>query len=333
MAKPEISVIVPIYNVEKYLDKCVRSIQRQTFSDIEIILVDDGSTDRCGVMCDIYEKEDDRIHVIHKENGGLSAARNAGIKAARGKYIGFVDSDDYIAPDMYEILLRLIVFEDVDIAICGTYDCYANSEYISDKVKLSDDIEPYYIVDSYQAIQLVLESNVISVSACSKLYKTEVFANIQFPVGKVAEDAHIMIHLMDHAKKIAITEVKKYYYIHHEGTITTKMYHPQILNMIEAWGNNLVFIQRKYPALILQAESRYYWSIFYVLDRMMVSIDNSDPKKKRELIKEIRFNIKKILNNPFFQKSRKIAAILLMIHEKLYKICVWIYWKKLQLIQ
>ena len=103
--------------------------------------------------------------------------------------------------------------------------------------------------------------------------------------------------------------------------------------MIEAWGNNLVFIQRKYPALILQAESRYYWSIFYVLDRMMVSIDNSDPKKKRELIKEIRFNIKKILNNPFFQKSRKIAAILLMIHEKLYKICVWIYWKKLQLIQ
>lgn len=330
MAKPKISVIVPIYNVEKYLDKCVRSIQRQDFSDIEIILVDDGSPDRCGVMCDAYEKEDDRIHVIHKKNGGLSAARNAGIRAARGKYIGFVDSDDYIAPDMYEILYQIIVIEGADIAVCGICDCFADSEHKSGKVNMSNDAQSHYVVDSYEAIRRTLES---SASACNKLYKADLFSNIQFPVGKVAEDAHIMIRLLDYAKKIAITEAEKYYYIHHEGTITTKMYHPQILSVIEAWGNNLDFIQRKYPALILQAECRYYWSIFYVLDRMMVSTDNSDPKKKKELIKKIRFNIKKILNNPFFQKSRKIATILLMIHEKLYKICVRIYWKKLQLIQ
>ena len=101
---PEISIIVPVYKVEKYLDTCVRSILAQTFTDFELILVDDGSPDQCGALCDAYAVEDSRIVVIHKENGGLSSARNAGIEAARGTYIGFVDSDDYIAPDMYSFL-------------------------------------------------------------------------------------------------------------------------------------------------------------------------------------------------------------------------------------
>lgn len=101
---PEISIIVPVYKVEKYLDTCVRSILAQTFTDFELILVDDGSPDGCGALCDAYAKEDPRVSVLHKKNGGLSSARNVGIEAAGGKYIGFVDSDDYIAPDMYGFL-------------------------------------------------------------------------------------------------------------------------------------------------------------------------------------------------------------------------------------
>ena len=121
---PKISIIVPVYNVEKYLEKCVRSILAQTFTDFELILVDDGSPDSSGAMCDQFAEQDQRVKVIHKENGGLSDARNAGIEIATGEYLGFVDSDDYIADDMYELLYTNIVKEDADLSICGIYDVY-----------------------------------------------------------------------------------------------------------------------------------------------------------------------------------------------------------------
>ena len=121
---PKISIIVPIYNVEKYLDKCVSSILNQTFTDFELLLVDDGSPDRCGEMCDEYAKKDSRVKVIHRKNGGLSAARNSGIDAACGKYIGFIDSDDYIEENMYEHLYDVITKYDADIACGGIFDTY-----------------------------------------------------------------------------------------------------------------------------------------------------------------------------------------------------------------
>lgn len=125
MAVPEISIIVPVYNVEKYLDKCVNSILNQTFQDFELILVDDGSPDNCGEMCDDYAARDKRVTVIHQVNGGLSAARNAGIEIAKGRYLGFVDSDDYIAEDMYELLYNNLKNEDADLATVGFLDVYA----------------------------------------------------------------------------------------------------------------------------------------------------------------------------------------------------------------
>ncbi|HDV0860284.1 TPA: glycosyltransferase, partial [Enterococcus faecalis] len=125
---PKISIIVPVYNVEKYLEKCVRSILAQTFTDFELILVDDGSPDSSGAMCDQFAEQDQRVKVIHKENGGLSDARNAGIEIATGEYLGFVDSDDYIADDMYELLYTNIVKEDADLSICGIYDVYEGKE-------------------------------------------------------------------------------------------------------------------------------------------------------------------------------------------------------------
>ncbi len=124
----EISIIVPVYKVEPYLRKCVDSILAQTFTDFEVILVDDGSPDNSGKICDEYASKDSRVRVIHKENGGLSSARNAGIDVARGKYLGFVDSDDYIEKDMYELLYDNIVKEQADLSICGIYDIYAGKK-------------------------------------------------------------------------------------------------------------------------------------------------------------------------------------------------------------
>jgi glycosyltransferase involved in cell wall biosynthesis len=125
--QPEISIIVPVYNVEKYLEKCLKSILHQIFSDFELILIDDGSTDSSGRICDEYLKRDSRIKVFHKENGGLSSARNYGIEKSTGKYIGFVDSDDYIAKDMYEVLYNNLQRENADVSMCGNYDVWGAS--------------------------------------------------------------------------------------------------------------------------------------------------------------------------------------------------------------
>ena len=148
---PKISIIVPVYNVEKYLEKCVRSILAQTFTDFELILVDDGSPDSSGAMCDQFAEQDQRVKVIHKENGGLSDARNAGIEIATGEYLGFVDSDDYIADDMYELLYTNIVKEDADLSICGIYDVYEGKEPVEKQ-------QQYIVLDKVAAMKMILEA-------------------------------------------------------------------------------------------------------------------------------------------------------------------------------
>ncbi|EGO6689884.1 glycosyltransferase, partial [Enterococcus faecalis] len=163
---PKISIIVPVYNVEKYLEKCVRSILAQTFTDFELILVDDGSPDSSGAMCDQFAEQDQRVKVIHKENGGLSDARNAGIEIATGEYLGFVDSDDYIADDMYELLYTNIVKEDADLSICGIYDVYEGKEPVEKQ-------QQYIVLDKVAAMKMILEAKVVSVHAVNKLYKKE----------------------------------------------------------------------------------------------------------------------------------------------------------------
>ncbi|MFR2551722.1 MAG: glycosyltransferase [Clostridioides difficile] len=145
---PKISIIVPVYNVEKYLEKCVRSILAQTFTDFELILVDDGSLDSSGAMCDQFAEQDQRVKVIHKENGGLSDARNAGIELATGEYLGFVDSDDYIADDMYELLYTNIVKEDADLSICGIYDVYEGKEPVEKQ-------QQYIVLDKVAAMKMI----------------------------------------------------------------------------------------------------------------------------------------------------------------------------------
>lgn len=158
---PKISIIVPVYNVEKYLEKCVRSILAQTFTDFELILVDDGSPDSSGAMCDQFAKQDERVKVIHKENGGLSDARNAGIEIATGEYLGFIDSDDYIADDMYELLYTNIVKEDADLSICGIYDVYEGKEPVEKQ-------QQYIVLDKVAAMKMILEAKVVSVHAVNK---------------------------------------------------------------------------------------------------------------------------------------------------------------------
>ena len=209
----KISVIVPIYKVEKYLKRCVDSIINQTYKNLEIILVDDGSPDNCGRICDEYAKTDDRIRVIHKENGGLSDARNAGIDIASGEYLSFIDSDDWVDENFINLLYKNIVENDADIAITGITCVY------------DDKSEDMYIpaqgcINNIRALELLNETGyVYMVVACNKLYKKKMFDNIRYPKGRINEDELVIHKIFYEADKICLLTDKNYYYYQRTDSI------------------------------------------------------------------------------------------------------------------
>ena len=236
-----ISVIVPVYNVEEYLTKCVESIIVQTYSNIEIILVDDGSPDRCGQICDEFSTKDSRIIVIHKENGGLSDARNVGIKVSKGNYIIFIDSDDYIAPEFVESLYKSIIDNNADLAICNLLcvdemgvplqsfdECSPVQDEVISSVDLMDRISHnlngwYYVV------------------AWNKIYKRELFKSILFPVGKINEDEFIIHKVLHNCKTVSCISKPLYFYVQRSSSIMNKPYTVKRLDIIEAFLERISF--------------------------------------------------------------------------------------------
>ena len=204
---PKISIIVPIYNVEKYLTNCIDSILNQTFKDFELILVNDGSTDNSFEICKHYKDIDDRICIIDKKNGGLSSARNAGLDIAKGEYIGFVDSDDYIHPQMYELLYNQIIKNKADISMCEFKKVSEfNKKELSDKVILNQEVE---ILNNKEAVfKLGENGSVTYVIACNKLYKKSLFNNIKFKEGIIHEDEYIIHRLLYQVKTLVYIKEK-----------------------------------------------------------------------------------------------------------------------------
>lgn len=213
--KPLISVIVPIYKVEEYLERCVDSILTQTYSNLEIILVDDGSPDNCGHICDKYAETDERVRVIHQENGGLPAARNAGLNVATGEYIGFVDSDDFIEAKMFEVLLNCLLENKVDIVQCGITNSEAK-EYVNNA-----DIHELLICNQKEAIIHLLSSDeVVTCSVWNKLYKAELFSQLRFPNVR-SEDFGLNYYMFKRISKIAVIDTPLYHYVLRGNSITT----------------------------------------------------------------------------------------------------------------
>ncbi len=211
-----ISVIVPIYNVEQYLNECIESIVNQTYKNLEIILVDDGSPDNCAKICDNWKERDYRIKVIHKKNGGLSDARNAGLDIARGDFISFIDSDDWIDLKMYEILLDVILKENAEICACGIMECLT-SGYRKVKVeKINGSNEQIY--------KMLYNDTIYPVSAWNKLYRKECWSSLRFPIGKICEDAFTTYKLIDQASKIVQIDAPLYFYRIRENSIMTSSF-------------------------------------------------------------------------------------------------------------
>ncbi len=294
-----ISVVIPVYNVEKYIDKCVDSIINQTYKNLEIILVDDGSTDRSGQKCDEWAKIDSRIKVLHKQNGGLSDARNYGIKEANGVYIGFVDSDDYVDLEMYDILLSNLKKFDADISVCSRVIVPENSN--QQGIKLNEPL----CFSSRDMIKDLFVSNKYTLHAAwDKLYKRELFLNIEFPVGRLFEDAAIMYKVFESASKIVTTKAQLYYYVQRYGSISNCDYNSKkVMHQFENRMNAIEYYKSNDNELMNCAivwNLRFVISLWYEAYENDVNLAN---KMHRYTKKNFNFKIIKYLSLKSFVKS------------------------------
>lgn len=230
----KISVIVPVYNVEQYIGKCIDSILNQTYRKIEVLLIDDGSTDGCGELCDRYARQDDRVIVHHKGNEGLSEARNTGMRLAGGDYIAFIDGDDYIEPDMLEVLYQRLQQDKTDLAICNFLCVNMAGEPIAElnkELPIQDEV-----ISGEEAFErLAAEKYWYYVTAWNKLYRKETLEGIQFPKGKIHEDEFVAHCVLDRCCSVSCVSKALYRYVQRENSITKQTFSVRRLDGIEAF--------------------------------------------------------------------------------------------------
>lgn len=276
---PLISVIIPVYQVEPYLDKCVRSIVEQTYTNLEIILVDDGSPDRCGEICDEWAARDRRIQVIHKENGGAGLARNVALDKANGELIGFVDSDDYIAPDMYSRLYELIA-DGADIAECDYQEIYDDSALFS---KTKGDVTEY---TPSQAMNLHINEMAFRQLIWNKLYKQEVIGNTRFPVGTTIDDEFFTYIPLGRARKLARTSSCLYAYRQQPNSIMHQPFSLKRLQGIQAKTIRLDYIREYMPELTKEGEVDLFFSCLYFMQSSLRWLDGQELELARTFIRK-----------------------------------------------
>lgn len=313
-----LSVIIPIYNVEQYLDRCMESIVNQTYKNLEIIMVDDGSPDNCPKLCDEWAKRDNRIIVIHKQNGGLSDARNMGLSIATGEYIAFVDSDDFVDLDMYRTMIEALERTDSDISTCGRY-LYRNGE-ISERYTSCKEM----LLTATQAICELLRGGLIEEAAWDKVYKKDLFNGIVFPVGEINEDLPIMPHLFERANKIVCTGKPFYYYCANTGSITHEPYDEKKRIVIKHIKEVSNYIENKYPELkgaVGEFQGRYSGSFLIIFNQNndLKKIYKDDYQFYKSLCKRNFINLLKSSKRTKKQKI-ELTCILLGIYRPIWKL-------------
>lgn len=275
----KISVIVPIYKVENYLYRCIDSLLEQTFSDFELILVDDGSPDDCPKICDEYEKKDNRVKVLHKENGGLSDARNAGLNIATGEYVAFVDSDDWVASDYLEVLFRTITREKADICECEVVRTNGRNEI----PKYSEIINVYSQQD---ALELLIQEKVFHQYVWNKLYRRSVLAGISFPKGKINEDEFWTYQVFGKADLVVSINQPLYYYYQRDDSIMGREYDIKRLHAIEAKKLRQRYIELFFPKLERIAKINFWGSCIYAGQMSLLHFNKKDKENAKKILKD-----------------------------------------------
>ena len=271
-----VSVIIPVYNVEQYLDRCILSVVNQSYKNLEILLIDDGSKDSCPQMCDKWAQKDERIKVIHKENGGLSDARNVGVDVAQGEYIAFVDSDDMVALRFVELLLETAYQQNADIVECSVRkfcenDCFTEVEKTERLMK---------IFTPEKAMEELINDGQIRQHVWNKLYRKETIGDIRFPNGKLNEDEFWTYKIIGASKRICRIGEVLYGYYQRSGSIMGTKYGIRRLDALEAKAERIDYIEQYYPQLVKIARYNFYISCRYAGQMCLKYITDREEKKK-----------------------------------------------------
>ena len=278
----KVSVIIPVYNVEAYLKRCLDSVLGQTYENLQILLIDDGSTDNSGRICEEYIYRSDKIEVIHKSNGGLSDARNCGLDRAEGDYITFIDSDDFIDSDYIAVLVSLIEKYQADISVVGYKS--VKTDGVGQTGGGNGQVYEY---GPKEALQDLLYQKRLSTSACAKLYCSELFQKIRFPKGELYEDVNTIYKAFLASEKVVYLDCVKYYYYIRRDSIVHSGFNPKKIDYVNHCQEVAGAVKKIYPDLLPAAISRYVWANIHV----WVNIDK--PGSYPEIYKKVKNNIYK----------------------------------------
>ena len=324
MNKELISIIVAIYKVEKWLPKCIDSILSQTYNNIEIILVDDGSTDNSGKICDEYAMKDSRIKVIHKQNGGQSTARNAAIDIAKGKYIGFIDGDDWIEPNMYEVLLTRMKESSVDIVQCGWH--------IWNGMNMQKDIESKkeILLTSDEALDNLATptSKEVNTSVCCKLFKREIIGITRFTPVRAYEDDEFVFRTVGAANNILCISSCLYNYNQHENSTMTSKFSLNRIALVTIQNQICNYIKERRPQLFNGLQKTLCSKQFYILYCLIHN--NSIIRSKKEAKKiydSIITSYDDYMNNPLMGKNKFMLFVLKYFPSYIWREILNIYFR------
>jgi len=309
---PLLSVIVPVYNVEDYLPRCLDSILSQSYPNLEVILVDDGAQDASGRICDAYAARDRRVRVLHRENGGLSSARNAGLDAATGEYVTFVDSDDWIEPDSYGPMLALLETYAAKLVCAGRYDvdgatgertiglCPQKQECISGE-EMAGRIFLWDHCDS---------------SACDKLYHRSLFQEFRYPEGKVCEDVPVTYRIVLKARRVVLWDRPVYNYFHRPGSISTAAVSEKSFHFSQHTAQIYPFIRDNYPAIAPQARYlrvRSLSHILLLLDQAEADVRGRYSRQYHDARAALRRHTGFLLTSPYFGMRERVTDLMLVL--------------------
>ncbi|HOU09200.1 MAG TPA: glycosyltransferase family 2 protein [Clostridiales bacterium] len=301
-----VSVIIPVYNVEAYLRRCVDSVLAQTHAQLEVILVDDGSPDNCGSICDAYAAADDRVRVIHKANGGLSSARNAGIEKAGGDYLAFIDSDDTVAPGMIAALLAALEREGADIAVCGF-------------VKVGEDFRPLgkpnafgpALLTGEEAMEKLYTNDYIYfTTVCNKLFRRSLFDKVCFPEGKLFEDGYVAFRCYLACGWICCLPDPLYYYLTRPDSITTSTVGVKNLDGVDADEDSMMLLENSaYPLLAQKARLKYFAAVTNNLRRFDLG-EEAVRERFSTLHRAFRKHYRRLMREGAFSRKEKLLMTL-----------------------
>lgn len=309
-----VSIIVPVYNVENYLTECIESAAKQTYCNLEIILVDDGSTDTSGKICDMYARKDNRIKVFHKQNGGLSDARNTGIEKVTGEYIYFLDSDDILPTDAIEKMLNACTKEDADMAIAGL------EKFVDNKLPQSNkkvEAQSGKTLDKTETIRRMLLHDGFGHEACGKLYKKDIWKYERFPKGRLYEDYATIYKITCACSNVAILKENLYWYRTRSGSIMKSKLTVRNMQLLDIAQEVTNYLKCEVPEV--ENEARYLQMVTY-LKLMKGILDNgfSEFPEEQSKIRKYVLSCKPLLKMSFAKKKDVIKAKSLLLNKRLF---------------